>query len=66
MIFVMPAVPLDLFLHFATMQRSWDGQSLLHSKKTSICGTLLCCAAGVAGPELHFPANLSAFLVKKS
>jgi hypothetical protein len=58
MIFLLPAVPLDLFLHFAIKHGQWDGQSLQHSEKTS---TLLCCAAGVAGPELHFPANLSLF-----
>jgi len=39
MIFLMQSVPLDLFLHLVTMQRSWDGLFLLHSEKTSIRGT---------------------------
>jgi hypothetical protein len=30
----MQIVPLDLFLQFTTMQRSWDGYFLLDSVKT--------------------------------
>jgi hypothetical protein len=38
MFFLMQSVPRDLFLHYDTMQQSWDGYSLLHSEKTSIRG----------------------------